>query len=112
MVNLPLLILASSQLRGHADTLEVAPDADSMMLILQVDDPEAFERYRIEIREAASRRQVWRDSSLKPSRLSELTVLLPRALMPDGRYELRLHGLADDRPEQLMERILTVTTSR
>ncbi len=111
MVNLPLLILASSQLRGPADTLEVAPDAASLLLILQVEEPEAYDRYRLEVKEATTGRQVWGDSSLKPSRLSELTVLLPRSLVPDGRYELRLHGQRGDRPEQLMERILTIEST-
>ncbi len=106
-VNLPLLILAAGQLRGSADTLEVAPDADSLLLILGVDAPEAHDRYRLEIRDAGGR-TVWRDDRLKPSRLSELSVLLPRDLVPDGRYQLRLHGLGGGGSEQLMERILTV----
>ena len=111
-VNLPLLILATGQLRGPADTLEVAPGADSLLLILGIDEPQAYERYRLEVLEANSGRQVWQDSGLEPSRLSELTVLLPRALMPDGRYALRLHGLRGGRSEQLMERLLTVSEKR
>ncbi len=110
MVNLPLIILASSQLRGGPESIEVAPDAASLMLILQVEDPRAFPRYRLEIREQASGRRVWSDSRLEPSRLSELTVLLPRNLLPDGRYQLHLFGLRGSGAEKLMERILTLTT--
>ncbi len=111
-INLPLIILASSQLRGGPESIAVAPDADSLMLILPIESPEAFSRYRLEIRHQASGRQVWRDSGLVPSRLSELTALLPRSLMPDGRYELRLFGLRGSQPERLMEQILILETAR
>ena len=110
MTNLPLIILAAGQLRGDGDRIEVAPDASHLMLILQVDDPEVYSRYRLDLREQASKRRVWRDSGLEASRLSELTVLLPRSLVPDGQYELRLYGLREGRAEKLMERILTIAS--
>ncbi len=108
VTNLPLVVLALGQLRGGGDSVEVAPDASHLMLILQVDDPETYSGYRLDIREQDTEREIWRDSGLVASRLSELTVLLPRGLMPAGRYELRLHGLRGDLSEQLMERILTI----
>ena len=110
MVNLPLAILAASPLRGNVDTLGVAPDASSLMLILQLDDPDAYPMYQLDIFDRSTRRRIWRNSRLQPSQLSELTVLLPRNLMPDGRYEVRLHGLLDGAAEKLMERILAVET--
>ncbi len=110
VTNLPLILLAAGQLRGNDHEIEVAPDASHLMLILQIDEPGIYSRYRLDIREQATQRQVWRDSGLEPSRLSELTVLLPRSLMPDGRYELRLDGVRDSRPEPVMEQILTLTS--
>ncbi len=109
VTNLPLIVLALGQLRGDGDAVEVAPDASHLMLILQVDETAGYSSYRLELRERSTGRQVWSDSSLEASRLSELTVLLPRSLMPDGEYELRLHGLRGGQPEEpLMERILTI----
>ena len=110
-INLPLLILAAGQLRSAAADIEVAPDASSLMLILQVEDPDAYPRYRLEITESDGGRRVWSDSGLTPSRLSELTVLLPRGLVPDGSYQLRLYGLRGDRPARLMERMLRIESA-
>ena len=110
VANLPLIIVAAGQLRGEGLEIEVAPEARYLMLILQVDDLSVYSRYRLEIQEKANQRLVWRDSGLEASGLAELTVLLPRSMMPDGQYELRLSGLLGDRSEQLMERALTLET--
>ncbi len=110
LVNLPFVVLATAQLRGGAETLQVAPQAGWILLILQVENPEVYSRYRLDIREQTSQRRVWRSSDLEVTGLAELSVALPRALLPDGRYELRLDGLRDGRAEQLMERILNVSS--
>ncbi len=109
-VNLPLILLAAGQVRAGAQSVEVAPDAEALMLIVQVDDRRAFDAYRLELREQPGGRRVWSDSRLVPSRLSELTALLPRGLVPDGRYALRLFGLRGGEAEPLLEQVLTLAT--
>ncbi len=110
LINLPFVVLAAGQLRGEGETLEVATQASWILLILQVEDPGLYSRYRLDIRETTSQRPVWRSSGLEVTGLAELSVALPRVLVPDGQYELRLYGMRDSRAEKLMERILTVAS--
>ena len=107
LTNLPLVILAAGR-RADEHEIAVAQAASHLMLILQVDDPEIYSEYLLDIRDQATGRQVWSDRELEPSRLSELTALLPRGLMPNGRYELRLSGLRGEQSVPVMETILTL----
>ncbi len=109
LVNLPFVVRAAAQLRGGGEPLEVAPQASWILVILQVEDPERYPRYGLEIRDRAGQRQVWQSRDLEVTGLAELSVALPRNLLPDGRYQVRLSGMLDGRTEKLMEQALTIT---
>ncbi len=94
LINLPFVVLAAAQLRGDGETLEVAPQAGWILLILQVEDPEVYSRYRLDIRDQAGRRLVWQSNELEVTGLAELSVALPRSLVPNGQYQLTSRACA------------------
>lgn len=108
VINMPFVILAATQLRGPADPLRVPPEADFFTLIIQLDAPELYSRYRLEILETGTGREVWRNSNLETIGVAELSVAMPRGLMPTGEYELHLHGLREGRAEKLAEHVLSI----
>jgi hypothetical protein len=71
--------------------LNVSPDAALVVLVLQVDDPEPRRRYRLEVVGEHTATTVWSGRGLAKTGVSELALALPRALLPTGRYSLRLY---------------------
>ena len=102
--NLPFVLLSPvALLRGEAGPVTVDGSASFFVLILHLEEPRRFERYRLAIHEAASGVRRWRSGDLRPTGASEVTVALPGGWLPAGEYRLRLQGLAEDGPSQVHE---------
>lgn len=102
------LFTTAGAVRGEVKTVTVPADAVAFFLILQVS--EDAPRFQLEIREKETDALVWRSDALTKTGGIDLTVLLPRALFPDGEYRLHLAGTDDGRLEPLYEYGLRVTS--
>jgi hypothetical protein len=100
--NVPVVDLdpTSAVARGEAAaprTVAVPAGASLVTLILNASAPPAAGSYGLEILDAAGRR-VWAGSGLRPTPWDNFSLAVPRSLLPDGRYRLRL---ATDRGKAL-----------
>lgn len=79
----------------------VVPDFNGSILVLNPRAP--FARYSAEIEglQDASTRILWSTDDLIPSKIGELTVIVPRGYLPQGTYRIRLFGFKDDQKEFL-----------
>lgn len=112
LVNLPFAWLRpeGDPTRGEPQATEVAPTAGMVALILPIDDPGSFERFRLEIFREATAKRVWATDELVLTGLAETSLALPGALLPAGDYTLRLSGLSEgDPPAPLATYRLRVT---
>jgi hypothetical protein len=78
-------------------TLTVPPDADHVLLLLDLSDLRAFADYELEIAGAGGA-PVWSTRGLRRTPDGNFTVALPRAFLPAGRYHLTVSGM--DSPRQ------------
>ncbi len=100
LINLPFAVLSPQTLRSPGDLVSVTL-AERVLLILQVDSTESFERYRLEILDPDGE-EIWSRSQLVlASRSSELTVVLPGDLFHPGKYALVLSGLRNGTETEL-----------
>lgn len=94
-LNVPFAVLRSLDVRGETTVLSVASDTSLLHLILAVDDPRPFPEYRLEIRPEDAPTPLWTSDGLRLMGISEVSVQLPRELLPAGEYDLLLLGLRD-----------------
>ncbi len=93
VVNLPFVVLSSGPTRSGGERLKLPSDSELFMLILRLAPSDTYPKYRLEVRRRGTERVLWSSSQLS-TRGAELTVALPRTLLPAGEYELRLSGLS------------------
>ncbi len=90
----PFVWLSSERpVRGSDDPLVLPAGAEALVLILEVAEPEPFPTYRLELLERDTRELLWSVDELV-KRGSELSLEVPRAMLADGVYQLRVYGLS------------------
>jgi hypothetical protein len=109
LVNLPLALLTPVEaLRGPATPLRLSPQAPYVLLILELGDVEPFAAYRLDVARGGTGERVWRGDGLTRSGVSEITLALPRDLLPPGEYRLRLAGVREGKAVPVAEYALAV----
>jgi hypothetical protein len=92
LVNVPFLWLTPAEaVRGEAPVLALPASGELVVLIVPLVEPARFDRYRVELVRGAE--VVWQSSDLVPTGIAELSIALPRSLLPPGGYRLRVSGL-------------------
>ncbi len=87
-------------LRGTPD-VQIPPDRDRVTVTLRCPDDPPSPRYRLELRDADSRRIVWKHDGLTVLEDGYLRISLPTSLLPAGSYEMGLFAVVEDRFEPL-----------
>lgn len=104
LLNVPLVDLAPRDpVRGEIEEVLLPAGVDYFFLILSVFDTRPFPIYRLEVADRDTGRLVWKSEGLKTNHLNEITVAMPRDLLPPGDYLLRLYGLKDGKAEEVAE---------
>lgn len=104
LLNVPLVGLAPRDpVRGEIEEVTLPEGLDLFFLLLSKYDTREFPSYRLEIADKDTGRMVWRGEGLEVSRLNEVTLALPRDLLPPGDYRLRLYGVKDGKAEEVGE---------
>jgi len=92
LVNVPFLWLTPGEaVRGEAPALTLSPEGELVVLIVPLVEPRRFVRYRVEL--ARGGEVVWQSSDLVRTGVAELSLALPRSLLPPGSYRLRVSGV-------------------
>jgi len=100
LVNAPYAFLSPKDpVRGEPETRVLPPGASYFFLVLAVNDFRPFPEYRLEIVNKDTGKPVWSSRGLHKTGISEISVALPRDLLPPGDYQLRLFGLKDGKAE-------------
>jgi hypothetical protein len=109
LVNVPFLWLTPDEaVRGEMPALTLPPEGELVVLIVPLVEPRRFARYRVEL--ARSGEVVWQSSDLVPTGVAELSLALPRSLLPPGRYRLQVSGVGG-RTERLATFRFSVATA-
>jgi hypothetical protein len=104
LVNAPFVYLAPRDpVRGEPDAVPLPPGASYLFVILAVTDLRSFPEYRLEILSKETGKPVWTTAGLHKTGVTEVSVALPRALLPQGDYRLRLSGVKDGKAEPVGE---------
>ncbi len=112
-LNVPIVDLdpRDSFLRGpvkdSVGTIVIPSGANLFTLILNVAGRVSYPNYALEIRNLKNE-IVWRGSGLRKSSYDTFTIVLPRALMPAGQYQIKLYGLRPNRQELVEAYILRI----
>ena len=99
----PLLIadvvdVQSAVSRGSGSTAVITPaGGDAVLLALQLTDTR-FSTYRLEISDAAATppRSLWRSALVEVPESGVLSIVVPRAFLRSGRYQIDVYGLSAD----------------
>jgi hypothetical protein len=89
--------------RGEIREVTVPDGVDLLFLLLSMTDTRSFASYRLEVAEKDTGRPVWKGEGLKASLLNEISLALPRSVLPPGDYRFRLYGLKDGKAEAVEE---------
>jgi hypothetical protein len=102
LVNAPFVYLGPRDpVRGGLDAVPLPPEASYLFVILTVADLRSFPEYRLEI--VSQDKPVWSTAGLHKTGPIEVSVALPRSLLPPGDYRLRLSGVKDGKVERVGE---------
>ena len=104
LLNVPLVDLGPKDpVRGELREITLPKGVDLFFLLLSIADTRPFPSYRLEIADKDTGRVVWRGEGLEASRLNEVTLALPRDVLPPGDYRLRLYGLKNGKADEVGE---------
>jgi anti-sigma factor RsiW len=93
-LNAPVLDLQPSPERGSVEsgtTLKLPADVKVFTLVLNPASPRDFPSYAVAI-ERAGGGKVWSGEGLEKNRYGSFSLAVPRSLVPDGTYTIRLFG--------------------
>jgi hypothetical protein len=100
LINAPFAVLnPKDPTRGEPDAFLLPPGASYLFVILTAANPRDFPEYRLEIVSKDTGKPVWSAAGLHHTGLLEVSVALPRDLLPPGDYRLRLYGLRGGKAE-------------
>jgi hypothetical protein len=100
LVNAPYAYLnPKDPVRGEPDVTILPPGASYLFLFLGVTGLRPFPEYRLEVVNKDTGKPVWASRGLHRTSDVEISVALPRDLLPPGDYRLRLSGLRDGKAE-------------
>jgi hypothetical protein len=100
LVNAPFAFLSPKDpVRGEPDAVSLPSGASYLFLVLEVANLRSFPEYRLEILTKDTNASVWSASGLHKTGVTEVSVALPRDLLPPGDYRLRLYGLGKGKAE-------------
>ncbi len=98
--------------RGLSPELPVSltAESDSYLLVVPVLHAADFNDYRLELVSSASTasRPLWRSTTLSRPPNDTLAIVVPRAFLPGGRYQVVLYGLSGGRDERLASYTVSV----
>jgi hypothetical protein len=104
LVNAPFVYLAPRDpVRGEPDAFPLPPGASYLFVILTVTDLRSFPEYRLEILSKDTGKIVWATAGLHKTGVTEVSVALPRDLLPPDDYLLQLTGVKDGKAERVGE---------
>lgn len=105
LVNAPFAYLSPKDpvRSGEPEIFIVPPGASYLFLVLIVNEFRPFPEYRLEISNKDTGKAVWASRGLHRTNISEISVALPRDLLPPGDYRFRLFGLKDGKAEPVGE---------
>lgn len=89
--------------RERSSRKDVSPQAEAVLLVLNVADLRPFPAYGAEIREGPQGPVLWSSDRLRRSSRGNFTVQLSRPFPGSGPYRIRLFGIDGDRRELLAE---------
>ncbi len=102
LANLPVSFLRGGRTRGE-HRVPIPEGAPRLALVVEVIDPEPYQRYRLEILDREKDGVlIWQSDRLL-RRGSVLSLSLPSSLFDPGYYDLYLHGIDDDGAEHKLE---------
>ncbi len=100
LINAPFALLnPKDPTRGEPDAVPLPPGASYLFVILTSTNLRDFPEYRLEIVNKDTGKPVWSAAGLHRTGLLEVSVALPRDLLPPGDYRLRLYGLRGGKAE-------------
>ncbi len=107
-VNPQVVYLDFGTTRNEAEAVivKLAPEDRSLLLALTPTGPR-WPDYEVEVLNASGS-QVWTGGGFIVSDFGTLRLQMPRVLLPDGDYEVRLQGLDGERREQLQTARLSI----
>jgi hypothetical protein len=104
LVNAPFVDLEPlDPMRGGPDAIPLPPGASYLFVILTIADLRVFPEYRLEITDRDTGRSAWATGGLHKTGGTEVSVALPRDLLPPGDYRLLLSGLKGGKAEKVAE---------
>ena len=102
IANLPFTFLKDGRRRGE-HPVPIAEGAPRVALVVEVIDPEPYERYRLRIVDREKDGAlVWQSDQLL-RRGSVLSLSLPSSLFDAGYYDMLLYGIGEDGSEVKLE---------
>jgi hypothetical protein len=99
LINLAYASFYPGETRGDLREIAVPSQATHLFLLFYVGDQSTCASYELEIARRGT--TSFTIKGLKPLSGQEVSVAVPRTQMPDGSYQLRLHGLCDGRRREL-----------
>jgi hypothetical protein len=94
---------AVTPLTGHGD---------SALLVIPLSGPHDYQRYRLELIDAESRRTLWRSAILAPPENDTFAILVPRAFLHPGICRIAVYGISGATEERLATSSFRVTAGR
>lgn len=96
LVNLPFVVLSSTRLRSENREVRLYREADYLLVIFQVEDPDPEAHYRLQLLPAAGGSEVWSHRGLTLTGRSEFSIALPQELLLAGEYRFLLTAREGD----------------
>lgn len=84
------------------EAIRVPEGAERLLLVLNLAEAPSYPGYRIEIAALGGTR-IWSHEGLRPSADGNFTLEVPRRLLADGRYVIRLYGLKGNAATRVAE---------
>ncbi len=108
LAGLPLAwFTTQSGVRGERTSITLSSTASHVLLLVDVNDPEPYPAYRLEIGEPETELH-WSSGELPRVGVDEVSAVLPRRLLPAGEYPFRIYGVREGQAELVAKHTLQV----
>jgi len=85
---------------ASSETATLTAKGESVLLIMPLIGQRDYDRYRIEVVDAASERPIWRNDALRPED-DAFAILVPRRFLKPGTYRVVIYGISGAGEERL-----------